>query len=351
MVGEAGTRFPPGTSISINAGVYSEAAFLNKQLELRAVNGAVTIGPPSLAPFDLVVEAVDDNGLPLNPKWGDQVRLGTPPDPLRCPDEEPDDPSCTNHFTYRREGLCGFEHHENWFAATYDTTFGSDGNLTWELHSCPATHIPPDDDDYTMNLTRPDHAGYASTRNNIHIEFDSGETIDRFVDDCAPNCSHWWSDFKTVVDRDDDTYGCGNHGYYADQFIGTPYAIVSGLVNFDTAHTVHVELHPVWALAINNPVYYSDWALFVRNWGNQGFCGRGQEFAYFPNNQYTFRLPWKPGSTLLDYSAVWSRYNTHRPYPEIRVVEGQAIYVTFFLDPPQDQGSMWDGELHLYWSP
>jgi hypothetical protein len=204
-----------------------------------------------------------------------------------------------------------------------------------------------------MNLTRPDLAGYASTRNNIHLEFDSGETIDRFVEHCEPNCSQWWRDFKSLVDRDDDIYGCGNHvdGGFADQFIGTPYAIVSGLMNFDVEHGVHVELHPVWALAINNPVRYSDWAFFVRNWGNEGFCGRGQQFAYFPNDPYTFRLPWKPGATdfVIDRPPVWHPYNTSRPRPRVTWIRQEAVYVTFFLDPPTDQGSMWDGELHLTW--
>jgi len=79
----------------------------------------------------------------------------------------------------------------------------------------------------------------------------------------------------------------------------------TGLMNFDPAHDVHVELHPVWALAMNvNPQGSTDddtWVFFVRNSGNEGFCGGSQEFIDFPNNQYTFRLPWNlpwgPGAT------------------------------------------------------
>jgi hypothetical protein len=306
-------------------------------MEIRAEGGAVTIRPPSLAPFDLVADAVDDNGLPLNPKWGGQLISGSPPDPRQCPDSDPGRFPCTNQFTYRNSGpFCG--PHINWFGATYTTVYGAPGGLLdWDQHSCPVI----DDDDYSINLRRPDQAGYSAARDNIHIEFDSGETIDRFD-------SPWWRDFKAAVDRDP----CGETGPTARLFLQGSFAIVTGLMDFDVEHDVHVELHPVWALAINNSRYYDDWAFFVRNWGNEGFCGRNQEFIYFPNNQYTFRLPWKPGATSVEViSQTWHRYHTQNPDPVVRSVPGQGVFVMFTLDPPRDQGSMWDGELHLRWSP
>jgi hypothetical protein len=347
MVGEGGNGVAPGGMLSIKGGLYREAVFLNKRMDIRAEGGAVTISPPSLAPFDLVADTVDDNGLPLNPKWGGQLRApGTPPDPEQCPQtfdpifthlryRDPGRFPCTNQFTYKTYGpLCG--PHINWFGATYE------GSITWERHSCPIR----DDDDYTMNLTQSDEAGYASTRPNIHVEFDSGETIDRF-NLASPL---WWSRFKRAVDDD----GCDNPGPRATAMLTGKFAIVTALMGFDVEHGVHVELHPVWALAMKvEPSRDEDlWAFFVRNWGNQGSCGLGQQFIYFPNNTYTFRLQWKPGATSVDViSQTWHRYHTQNPEPSVRRVPGQGVFVTFTLDPPRDQGSMWDGELRLRWRP
>jgi hypothetical protein len=35
----------------------------------------------------------------------------------------------------------------------------------------------------------------------------------------------------------------------------------------------------------------------------------------------------------------------------VSIVPREGVYVTFTLDPPRDQGSMWDGELILSWTP
>jgi hypothetical protein len=380
-VAEGARGVRPGGVLSIKGGSYREAVFLNRTMEIRAEpgTGTVTINPPSLAPFDLVADTLDDNGLPLNPKWGGQLISGFPPDPHQCPNRDDfrcclpfhcSDPfsyrdpgafPCSNQFTYKTYGfsfpcpllspVCG--PHINWFAATYDTTFEIreeylQGELNWDQHSCPGD----DDDDYSLNLFRVDQVGYAATRDNIHIEFDSGETVDRFTTNCEPTCSQWWRDFKQAVDMDDQATGCGYSGILARGFIRNSWAIVTGLMGFDIEHDVHVELHPVWALAINTTNNYSDWAFFARNWGNEGFCGRGQQFAYFKNNQYTFRLPWKPGATDVHVlSQTWHPYNTQQPGPVVTGVPGKGVFVTFFLDPPTDRGSMWDGELHLSWTP
>jgi hypothetical protein len=232
--------------------------------------------------------------------------------------------------------------HVNWFGVTYE------GQVRWEGHSCP---LPFDDDDYEMNLTRPDQAGYPSYRPELHLEFDSDETADHFD-------SPWWNDFKAAVALDDQFYGCGETGPFAWDFLGQLHgsaAIVTGLMNIDTYHQPQppVEIHPVWAMAINQPlITYDRWAFFVRNWGNEGFCGSNQEFAYFPGNQFTFRLPWMPGATSVDViDGIWHRYHTQNPNPVVTRVAGQGVFVTFFLDPPRDDGSMWDGELHLRWIP
>ncbi len=387
MVGEGQRGVSPGGMLSIRGGSYSEAILLNKIMSITAYDGTATIRPGPLAPFDLVADAVDDNGLPLNPKWGGQTLTtsaanpnGVPPNPRQCPqgrdvgdigDHDPGSFPCTNQFTYLNNGVCG--PHINWFGVTYT------GTMSWGEHSCPVTPLFPPirgalcgDDDYDMVLKTDKQVGFiADGRGSIECEFDSDETIDHFN-------SPWWSRFHTTVDaggcHSSDKPGvvgvvcreiaADNTG--AQSVIDGSSVIVTGLMGIDTEHGQHVELHPVWALAIN--VRPSDinvlpsinnelWAFFVRNWGDEGFCSSDQEFIDFPNNRYTFRLPWRPGATSVSVtSQSWHPYHTQNPPPSeengsIRKVPGVGVFVTFTLDAPRKDGSMWDGELHLKWIP
>jgi hypothetical protein len=129
------------------------------------------------------------------------------------------------------------------------------------------------------------------------------------------------------------------------------FAIVTGLVGLDCEHDCGSELHPVWALAMNVQPSADDdlWVFFVRNWGNEGFCGTDHHFVDFPNNRYTFRLPWKSGKKSVDFTPQFHAYHIQGPQPSIMPVPGQGVFVTFTLDAPREDGSMWDGELHLQW--
>lgn len=220
--------------------------------------------------------------------------------------------------------------HVNWFGATYQ------GLVYWDNHSPP---FPGGDDDYNILLKREDRAGSTTAKDNrdsILLEFDSDETIDHFT-------TPWWSRFHTAVDDSDAS---------ARKMIDGRVAIVTGLVGLDCEHECHSELHPVWSLAMNVQPSADDdlWAFFARNWGNQGFCGTSQHFIDLPNNQYTFRLPWRPGATSVRITSQSFRaYHTKKPLPSVRAVPGQGVFVTFSLDEPRGDGSMWDGELHLQW--
>ena len=60
----------------------------NASVSLTIVHGP-PVGPTTTAPlpFDLVWTNEDDNGIPLNAKWGWQVtHAGAVPDPTQCPD-------------------------------------------------------------------------------------------------------------------------------------------------------------------------------------------------------------------------------------------------------------------------
>src|SRR5262249_24506349 len=62
-VGGGVKHIPPGSTLFVRGGSYTEPILLNKQMEIRAYDGTATIiGPSPLAPFDLVADTVDDNG-------------------------------------------------------------------------------------------------------------------------------------------------------------------------------------------------------------------------------------------------------------------------------------------------
>ncbi len=132
------------------------------------------------------------------------------------------------------------------------------GPVTWDGHSSPGT-----DDDYNVNVVPPAAEGLTiSSEGHIHSEFDSDETIDHFR-------TPWWNSFHDAVDRDDAS---------ARAMIDGKLAIVVGLTGLDCEHGCATELHPVYALAIHvndNPLD-DTWAIFVRNWGNEGYCSQYQ---------------------------------------------------------------------------
>jgi hypothetical protein len=343
----------PGDTLMIRGGFYPEPIVLNKPMEIHAYNGAVTIGPSSLLPFDLVADRLDDNALPRNPKWGAQIpNPSNLPDPSQCPRNSclvhnPGWYPCTGQFTEIDESGCSdCDFHVNWFAVT------DEGTAVWEGHSCPA-----EDDDYNMNLQSINGGGYLKgSELHLHCEFDSDETIDHFT-------TPWWTRFHRAV----DACPCELEGFPtpdcpgAQQMINASqgaFTIMTGLMGLDMAHN-SPELHPVWALAMNvEPRFQDDlWVFFVRNWGNEGECGHNQHFLELPNNRYTVRLPWKLGATSVTIDRArqsWHQWldngQTSYPDPTVTVVTNQAVLVTFQLDPPRDQGSLWDGELHLNWS-
>jgi hypothetical protein len=285
-------------------------------------------------PFDLVVEANDINGWPLNPKWGAQV-LQPPsfPDPYQCPGLEPwGMGNCTRTLGWRdiSDWKCPstpfnyvwFPGHWNVAGATYT------GTLTWQDHS-------GSDDDYNLNLLTTDNAGLtASNTYALMLEFDSDETIDHFH-------TSWWSAFHSAVDKG---------GSYAHAMIDGKEAIAFGVLGLDCVHDCSSELHPVFALAIHVSTDPNDdvWAFFVRNWGNEGYCSSGVEALDDSISSYTFRLP-KPNAT--DVQATTAEFLSRGPDTSVSLDfapnEGADVTFTF---PHASSRERMNGIVHLQWT-
>ncbi len=266
-------------------------------------------GPPK--DFDLWAASYDANNLPLNPRWGRQVLDGTLPDPEEsCPMGSTDraewlsHPNCTtNSVDFNRWvfGLIGICHHVNFDPITYE------GTVTWNGTGRTALDLPDwpfGDYDYTFNLSRGDHALYTRQDSTVHIEFDSRETVNLWDRDTLT----WWYRFHHKgVDEGDDQ---------ARAMVDGRFAIVVGELGLDAPHRGKPELHPVYAMfvrldkpAVAPPSTTSreaTWAFFVRNWGNEGYCGYDQ--VPLALNSIKVQLP-PPAEDLVDYRILVGAQN------------------------------------------
>jgi hypothetical protein len=218
--------------------------------------------PPTFKDFDVVATDLDENGFPLNPKWGKQVNSNQSPD-FKTFNEN-------DYPIWKNSGFwCGT--HYNFMPITYR------GQIAWEGHS----NSVYDDDDYYGPITRADRAAYTTSGEFLHWEFNSEETVDNW-----DQTSTWWNLFHhNAVDVSDNE---------AKAHMNNDSAIIIGLLNIDGQHSNPCELHPVYAMFLqqqvvnfdnifpvpatnNNLVYH----FFVRNWGDQGFCSSGQEYLFY----------------------------------------------------------------------
>jgi hypothetical protein len=328
-----------------------------------ALLSALLVGMATVAvaaPFDLTATAMDPNGNPLNPVWvWQQSHPNQTPDnangaicsghsweaPCTSQPIEANDPGILQLLHTNPADDCLPPGHRNWEIATFT------GVIYLEGHG--------DDDDYSINLYRPDyaaltvdsqpwsvplgHGGFSVVTPTLHTEFNASETIDQFG-------SSWWTSFRFAVDN----------GYGASEIDGKD-AIVIGLFGQDIKHVGNTaglsELHPVLGLAIHvqNSQTDDEWALFVRNSGNEGPCS--QQPVYWGATQITFFIPRAYATQVRMVSPEeWA----HAPRdhaaalpqatgPNIALVVNQGALVTFNLPPPENRVSL-DTVFHLVWT-
>ena len=312
----------------------------NAFVVLTIVHGPPKPPPPTHAAFDLVPGPTDANGFLLNPKWSWQVdHPGEFPDADKqcfslpgvfsnpsCTTQSPsiDDPSGWNGFWCAEGAQHSIHGHVNWMPATWQ------GPASWDGHSSPGT-----DDDYNINVVPPAGEGLTvSSEGHIHAEFDSDETIDHFR-------TPWWNSFHAAVDRDDAS---------ARAMIDGKFAIVVGLTGLDCEHGCATELHPVYALAIHvndNPLD-DTWAIFVRNWGNEGYCSQYQH--PLDTNRIAFFIPRAAATAVhVNAASTFLTNSNEAAGPFVSLASGQGATVEFRLPDPEKQARI-NGELHLQWT-
>lgn len=330
---------------------------------------------PNLLPMDLWWGAIDDNLFPLNPMWGAQVgRPGTLPnagnlcnyfnnadDKLslgdNCTTQRPtvDEPSITaNKLNYVICHMDGgqIDHlpgdsvhgHVNWWPVSYT------GKIYFEDFQDPflgSWKMPfgTGDNDYDWALIRDDEAGVLSGnkfqyhnagKRGLTLEFDSREVIDH-ID------TPWWQSFHTAVDSHPAYHGDWTA---AQSMVDGRDAIVIGLMGVDTKHTYHAELHPVFAMAIkvSEDARRERWAIFARNWGNEGGCSQDQH--YLPGDTVSIFFPNNGGQdiTIDTANTIFRGYQAPVIWGAKNYIDG--LVVTFKLPRPEDHGMLF-GEMEL----
>jgi hypothetical protein len=232
----------------------------------------------------------DYNLFPLNPNWQYKLVTGKLPGTFaQCPlSDNPADwkssPSCTSQSLHYNDGQIGCSDkfsghggHMNWFPVT------EVGTINFDDHS--------DDDDYNFYLQTPDSSLYQWSTDPdpmnqfLALEFDS----DEFPDPVDDDYDIWWNRFHNAVSPPWFTNEPDPHEMAKDKL-----SIVIGMAGIDIGHDnanqATTEIHPVFGMFIltdeqtsvnpDGSLTMSDtWSFFLRNIGNEGWCGTGLEYA------------------------------------------------------------------------
>ena len=274
--------------------------------------------------------------------------------------------------------------HVNWFPATYT------GTICFHNFSFP-------DMDYTFSLqpdgeaglTRWNHPSIPHTKKAgpdpksfrcgpggdepcdpkvIHVEFDSRETVERFVSD----------GWKKIRDK---ASPCGVQQFRscdpkeARKAIELKRAVVVGLVGLDSEHAIYSELHPVYAMAVQvneseNALNDDKWLVFARDRGNEGACSSGQQHRISNLREprsLKLLIPAPEGRAVTGVSftdktkffsnnsstVTATYYNQLFPNPAFNK-NNRGVLLSFDLGdcPPEDGepcGPLIEGEIHLKW--
>jgi len=224
----------------------------------------------------------------------------------------------------------GVRGHINWAASTYT------GQAYFKDYSGGG---PFGDGDYNFTLIRDDYKGVTTPtvfqingREGIGLEFQSNETVD-----LMDGTNTWWDWLHRTVDNDQDSI--------KGKLFGD--SIVVGLLGLDHAHGAQTELHPVFGFGIHVAETPSDetWAIFARNWGNEGGCAQQEEFLGLKDNRMTFFIPRPPDTTISETnSKFFKRRLDNSGYLITNLDDG--VMLSRHLGVPWNFGLFW-GELHL----
>ena len=172
--------------------------------------------------------------------------------------------------------------HVNWYPVTIT------GQLLWDEFSGG----DPADDDVNLNLVAPDTGALTSAnprpreskdspvrRRSYHLEFNYSETLGLLKGWSRPwagmenpGGSWWWALRDSLEDKE-----------AMKRLVDGRIALVTGVFGLDGVHGFQSEIHPVLAMAVLVDTARTvdghrreQWAVMVRDRGNEGDCGQGK---------------------------------------------------------------------------
>jgi len=236
------------------------------------------------------------------------------------------------------------------------------GHVDWTVASASG-HLSwlnlADDGDYNFRFvpqqqsTAPQQDRGLTTNNNrvadgsspryTELEFASSEVADQFR-------TPWWQGLASLVDPLNlPALSKYIHPPDPDK---DPFVVTLGLFGLDCEHDCRSEFHPVYALAIQldeNPSS-NTWAIFVRNWGDEGFCSSLNHELNLVDQKMSLLLPW-PGAKGL--TADVEQMSPAAALPTTGLLQdengrGEGALVTFSLPKPSERGLV-EVLLRLQW--
>jgi hypothetical protein len=291
--------------------------------------------------MDIVSPNVDDNFLLKNPQWNvaTATNPSTPPFPQSfCPcgsgntDKWTAATNCTTQILQYNKPYwanpCPDGGHMNYFPVNYEC------NICWNDHSGL-------DDDYNFRLHRTDNALYTAGWDGfLQAEFDSDETVDHW-----DGTGTWWEDFHHhKVDKSDAA---------ARGALDGKFAIVIGEAGIDFEHGCHIELHPIYAMFVhvNDDPNNDQWAFFVRNWGDEGYCGGSQVYyqnTFLDNNEIRIKIPHENATDFTFSANVHSINDHHNKLFLLWDHTPDGMMLDIKLDDPKAHTTM-VGDLTIQW--
>ncbi len=247
--------------------------------------------------------------------------------------------------------------HVNWVPITVT------GQLRWKSFSAT-----PGDHDFTFELVA--RTPSAATTGNAtfgkgrayHVEFYRDEVLLPLERTAATT---WWH----ALDR-------GRRDRAAmEGLMDGRFAIVTGLFGLDGVHHYQAELHPAYAMLVLldaarvDGQWEEEWAVMVRNLGNEGDCGVGKIPLLIPSapadtlaQEYVVDLGWwthataaavRLGEGWVDsvHGQRWANDATQRPSFHSQPAEGRLLVRFPQLRPTQtSSGFLLLGSLHVRWT-
>lgn len=283
--------------------------------------------------LDFATSTVDVNGFPENPSYVWTRLVGSDPNPKdvcswssKTGTNKADDATLCATVSSRDS---------EWYCVQGTTPGAIAGHMNWTQGpvtfsgQIASPSYDPNDSEYTFDMTSVAHSLFVTTQSFPQVEFDTRETIDK-----VPSAKQG---LETVL--------------HTKSLQGAD-AIITGVAGQDCGHSCNTEWHPALAFFVHTKADTQDdtWVFFVKNFGNEGFCGSQEIEATMQD--YTARLPeafatdvaLANGTIVAATNSVGANGFSYSKDPN-----GGGAFFHFSL-PPASQKGVILGELHLRWT-